>query len=172
MMPFHLRLATLVSLVGCLGGEGNDGAGEAVAVDAAFATRLTDGYACGIDSYVAYVAYDADRTIRLQTGFVTEYAADPGLADEGSFEEGVATLQLYTGTCLWTPGCTDDVSVPCEQEIAQIYEAVSGTLWLEETEAGVSGGTSDLVLEITRGEGDPVALPALDLELVPLWSED
>jgi hypothetical protein len=137
--------------------------------DAAFAEELTLGYTCGPGSYVAF---DPDRTLRLQV-FYGDPTAEPPPADV-TFDlpaDGADwILQLYFGACLSTPGCTDDPnSRGCDQEIDSVFDAVSGTVHLTEAaDLSVSGTATDLVLEGRDGE-DPLEIPALELPPVPRW---
>ncbi|MES2640728.1 MAG: hypothetical protein V4850_14630 [Myxococcota bacterium] len=141
----------------------------ALPLDAAFPAQLTDRYACGINWYVAY---DAARTIRLQAGFTTPHGEDPGQSNEGPLGGEVATLQVYQGTCLMTPGCTDDIDTEgCgEQVIAHRYDATAGVMTLAADDAGVAGEVTGLALEGTDGE-DPVSLATLDLPHADFWVE-
>lgn len=159
-----MRTAPLaIFLLACSPGDGD------FLLDEDFPARLTDGYACGIDGYVAF---DEDRTIRLQAGFPNVTYYGDVTSDEGILGADGPSLTVYTGKCLWTPGCSDDVNAPsCDQRIEQTFEAVSGDLSLWEEEGGVAGHVANLVLESRRGDEAPIALAELDLALLPFWTE-
>jgi hypothetical protein len=162
------RLSILALVAGCVP---TGAPTDHTALDADFAERLTDRYTCGLDWYVAF---DEDRTIRLQTGFGSRY--DPEQPLEATFDlppiDGEAEFAVYTGECLWTPGCTDDISVSCSQEIAQKFTGSSGRVSLVEAGDGsVSGSVSDLV-RVGADEEDPIEVPVLDLPRAELWQED
>jgi hypothetical protein len=136
-------------------------------LDASFVERLTEGYHCGLGWYVSY---DEDRSIRLgaellpaldhpDTGYHLE-EVDVTLAVGSS-----ATLAVYLGRCLMTPGCTDDPddTSDCggDQELIHIYDAVAGEAHLERNGDGtISGMITDLVLE-GRDDEPTVEVPAM-----------
>lgn len=105
----------------------------------------------------------ADRTIRLQAGFKPNASEPPGgFEKEAPLGEDRAFVQVYFGTCLFTPGCSDFGGGECVQEIDAIFEGVSGTLslWLEDD--GVAGRVDDLVFRRLNGQPGP---GPMDLEL-------
>ncbi len=141
-------------------------------LDASFVERLTEGYHCGIGWYVSH---DEDRSIRLQAALVPDLDDPHDTADLEEVEEvdatlavgGPATLAVYLGRCLWTPGCTDDPDYKSgcvgDQELTHIYGAVAGEAHLEKNgDDTISGRITDLVLEGRDGE-PTVEVAAIDL---------
>ena len=131
-----------------------------------FAERLTDGYTCDEDWYLAH---DEDLTIRLQTSIAHP---DPNEPDDVT----VATLgtgevfYVYLGVCLYAPGCTDVITSPCgAQDIHHVYTAVAGEASLRWTNGEALGGDVEgLVLEGRDGE-PAVEIAELTLPALEPW---
>ena len=140
-------------------------------LEASFGEDLTEGYHCGLPWYVLH---DEDRTIRLQaallpslsdpheTGHLEQADATLGVGDDA------ATLRVYLGTCLMTPGCTDDPGPTpgCseEQTLLHQYDAVAGEAHLEKNSDGtISGVVTGLVLQ---GHDDEPLVEVDELELL------
>ena len=141
-------------------------------LDASFVERLTEGYHCGLGWYVSH---DEDRSIRLGAALLPGLGHPPDTSDLEEVDatlavgDDAATLRVYVGRCLKTPGCTDDPdhghAPGCgwEQELIHIYDAVAGEAHLEKNGDGtISGTITGLVLE---GQDDEptVDVAAMDL---------
>jgi hypothetical protein len=140
---------------------------------AAALASLSEGYHCGLDWYVAY---NEARTVRLQASLLDlEYGEpEPPYDTVSATLGGVATLSIFTGSCLWTPGSSDSFQVPpCGyQKIEAAYDAVSGEAELSrDVDGRVSGSVVDVVFEL-RGVGDQVSMSELILLPVPEGVED
>ena len=140
-------------------------------LDASFVERLTEGYHCGLGWYVSH---DEDRSIRLQAALLPGvHAPDTGDLEEVdatlAVGDDAATLRVYVGRCLMTPGCTDDpdhhLTPGCDgdQELIHIYDAVAGEAHLEKHSDGTIAGTiTDLVLE---GQDDEPTVEVATIDL-------
>jgi hypothetical protein len=158
-------------LAACVVG-GTDGIDPDEPLDASFVDHLTEGYHCGLRWYVSH---DEDRTLRLQAALLPWLAYPPETGDLEEVDttlsvgDDAATLQVYQGRCLMTPGCTDDIGPTpgCsgDQQLTHIYDAVAGTAHLEKFADGTIGGSvADLVLE---GRDDEATVEVAALELPP-----
>ena len=156
-------------LVGCAP-HPNDPRDPNAPLETSFGEDLTEGYHCGL---TWYVLHDEDRTIRLQaallpslsdpheTGHLEQADATLGVGDDA------ATLQVYLGRCLMTPGCTDDPDSTSgcsgEQTLLHKYDAVAGEAHLEKNSDGtISGVVTGLILQ---GHDDEPVVEVDELEL-------
>jgi hypothetical protein len=140
-------------------------------LDASFVERLTEGYHCGLSWYLSH---DEDRSIRLQAALLPGLGHPPDTSDLEEVDatlsvgDDAATLKVYLGRCLMTPGCSDDPDTHTpgcvgDQELFHEYDAVAGEAHLEKNGDGtISGMITDLVLE---GQDDEptVEVAAMDL---------
>jgi hypothetical protein len=162
-----MLLATLFA--GCTVGS-TGGTDSSEPLDASFVERLTEGYHCGLSWYLSH---DEDRSIRLQTALLPGLGHPPDTSDLEEVDatlavgDDAATLKVYLGRCLMTPGCSDD-SGPTpgcfgDQELFHEYDAVAGEAHLEKNGDGtISGRVTDLVLQDQDGE-PTVEVAAMDL---------
>ena len=119
-----------------------------------FEDGLTETYSCG-PHWV--VAYNPSKTIRAQLHVETGAESLQEEWDmeevEGDFAEDMATFDVYVGSCLNIPGCSDVSGATFNQVLHHHYEASAGRAEVEVREDNTIKTTIiDAVLEGTEGE--------------------
>lgn len=140
---------------------------------------VDEGYACRTGYY--YVLTDEGHlrsTYRLGAS-VRDVATDPSDPPEAGDRVEVDvrdhSVLLVEGSCVYAPGCTDNIVVDCDQELDRRWVGTGGTLVLEHTPSGVKGEIVDLELteadaQLTpRDGGATVFLPVVELPEQAYW---